>query len=338
MTTDNIRAYLQSAIRVNANPDVELERLARQSFAILPALLEQYWHVLSQFDSLVKGEFASEFRESVFSLVERISTVPTWTSKTPLVEFRQAIAGYEKRFSESSIFVNAIVHVQRSPALLQDPRVQQCLVSVSCLRRQIWRIMEHFWLLSDPDRAKPYGIINPALDINRLLELAIHKENNQFPIHFRFVSVSFQRDAGCPPTCADEPRLLSAFREIIRNAAFSMLIPVDKYRFDCLRANALVSIHTCLENDFIAIVVRDNGVGMTESQLEMMRLFAYSESSGGVCFGGRGIGFPTACQSIDEHGGQIKVTSDVSTGTEVRISIPILNATGAPSVSGHDQL
>jgi len=56
-----------------------------------------------------------------------------------------------------------------------------------------------------------------------------------------------------------------------------------------------------------------------------MRLFAYSESRNGVCFGGRGMGFSTACQTIEEHGGHITVSSDQS-GTEVTALLPVRGA------------
>jgi|GEM_PF-5105360 signal transduction histidine kinase len=325
VTAEDVRDYLRSAVEVQANPEAELRRLGRRSFTLLPCLLEQYCQVLSEFDRVVETKFSSQLRQSVYRLSERIRSVVLTEPTTSVSQFRQAIAGYKSEFSESSIFVNALAQVQRNSALLRDPYVQMCLLAVSRLRRKIWRTMEHFWYLSDPERPRPFGIINPSLDMNGLLEDAIQRERNQFPIHFRFVEVDLGRDAPGTRICADEARLLNAFREIIRNGAFSTLVRTDAYRFHSLRGNSRVRVHASLHHDTILTVIRDNGVGMTESQLQSLRLFAYSENTNGVCFGGRGIGFATACQTMEEHGGQIQVSSDQS-GTEVTASLPVRGA------------
>ena len=68
----------------------------------------------------------------------------------------------------------------------------------------------------------------------------------------------------------------------------------------------------------IAISVRDNGCGIPESEIERIWDPYVTHKAGGT-----GLGLPIARQTIVAHGGTIDTRSEVGTGTEITVTLPI---------------
>jgi signal transduction histidine kinase len=71
------------------------------------------------------------------------------------------------------------------------------------------------------------------------------------------------------------------------------------------------------EPDMRTIVVRDDGPGMTDEQLEEMFTPFYTTKEKGS-----GLGLPLSKQIVEQHGGSLEVDTEPGEGTEVRIRLP----------------
>jgi signal transduction histidine kinase len=66
------------------------------------------------------------------------------------------------------------------------------------------------------------------------------------------------------------------------------------------------------------ILIADNGTGIAKSDLE--RIFSMFESNKGSR--GTGLGLPVSLKIAQEHGGTIKVESEIGLGTTFIIELP----------------
>lgn len=76
-------------------------------------------------------------------------------------------------------------------------------------------------------------------------------------------------------------------------------------------------IYQC-RHDALSVIVRDQGMGMTEEQLTtLFKPFTTSKSSGS------GLGLPITKRIVEAHGGKLQVTSSPGEGTTCTITFPI---------------
>ena len=91
------------------------------------------------------------------------------------------------------------------------------------------------------------------------------------------------------------------------------------YRMDDMRDEECEKI-----KDYIAITVKDTGVGIPESDLEIVtsRFYRVSDGRNGK-IEGHGLGLAIVKDIVDLHGGQLSLKSDGKTGTRVTMSFPV---------------
>lgn len=89
-----------------------------------------------------------------------------------------------------------------------------------------------------------------------------------------------------------------------------------------------VEVSLTQRNDIARIQVRDNGVGIAEADLG--RIFSMFESNKGNR--GTGLGLPVSLKIAKEHSGTIEVRSEVGSGTEFDLLLP-LKANAVPKTS-----
>ena len=87
--------------------------------------------------------------------------------------------------------------------------------------------------------------------------------------------------------------------------------------------DGIIRIETREENDFVYIIISDNGCGIPEDRLEQIFNPFYTTKEVGK---GTGLGLAIACKIIDKHKGHISVKSEQGKGTEFTIKLPILDA------------
>lgn len=84
-----------------------------------------------------------------------------------------------------------------------------------------------------------------------------------------------------------------------------------------------IEIQAKTSNDFISILIKDNGIGIPlEDQKRIFERFYRVEKGRSRDLGGTGLGLAIARQIIEAHNGEISLTSEFGQGTMVKISLP----------------
>lgn len=112
----------------------------------------------------------------------------------------------------------------------------------------------------------------------------------------------------------DEARLTQILGNVLNNAA----------KYSATGAGILVSVR--LEQEMVAVVVRDEGLGIAEDMLErIFELFAQSDDARHNSAGGLGIGLSLARRLAEMHGGTILASSaGLGRGSEFVVRLPVM--------------
>ena len=114
----------------------------------------------------------------------------------------------------------------------------------------------------------------------------------------------------------DEDQLNRVFINLIKNSEESFLDMIAKD--PNFKGNIGIEIDD--NNDYIIIILTDNGTGITDAKKAMTPYFTTKKT-------GTGLGLPIVTKIINEHSGNFIIKNKTDgTGTIVKISIPKLNA------------
>ena len=159
---------------------------------------------------------------------------------------------------------------------------------------------------ADEDRRAP-------LDLRRLVESSINMAWNEIRHRARLV-----KDFGdVPPVEANEARLGQVFINLLVNAA--QAIP------EGAADENTIHVRTFSDGDRAVIEVEDTGAGIAEEHLERLFEPFFTTKPMGQ---GTGLGLAICRQTVEAHGGQIVMVSEVGRGTTFRVSLP---AAAAPT-------
>jgi signal transduction histidine kinase len=84
------------------------------------------------------------------------------------------------------------------------------------------------------------------------------------------------------------------------------------------RIGGTIMVRTCMEQNFSALIVRDNGRGMPPDVVDKVFVPFYTTKLGGT-----GLGMVFVRQIVDEHRGTITLESRLGRGTTVTIRLPL---------------
>jgi PAS domain S-box-containing protein len=115
-------------------------------------------------------------------------------------------------------------------------------------------------------------------------------------------------DANLRPMLGDASALTNVFMNLCVNAV------------DAMPANGTLTLHTRnVDNDWIEVVVEDNGTGMPKEVLEkaMDPFFTTKETGKGT-----GLGLSMVFSTVKAHRGQMAIESEPGQGTRVRLRFP----------------
>lgn len=89
-------------------------------------------------------------------------------------------------------------------------------------------------------------------------------------------------------------------------------------------ANGKVSLEVFRREQFMQVVVRDNGIGIKEEDQErVFEAFEQVDSSYGRQYEGTGLGLPLTKRLVELHGGNLYLHSKEGEGTEIILTIPV---------------
>lgn len=155
-----------------------------------------------------------------------------------------------------------------------------------------------------------YTLEAQELDIKELLQKQI--EGFQAEAKSAGIEITSNLSADLTLVRGDESKLAQAFSSIISNA------------IKFTKSGGQVKIEAArLQDDAIAIFIRDTGVGMTPDELEIAKQpFGQVDGSRTRWREGTGLGLPIAQSLVELHGGELEIRSQKDVGTEVVILLP----------------
>ena len=168
--------------------------------------------------------------------------------------------------------------------------------------KEIWRvnqIIEQFLALSRPfqlhlKEASPGDLLNH-------LAALFQEEATSLKITIRA-----EIDSGLPVIRMDEEKLTQALINIMKNGMQAM------------EQGGVLRIEAHGLRESVEITIADSGTGIPPDQMEKIFNYYYTTKEKGI-----GLGLPIAHRIVEAHQGQLKVESQVGTGTAVTITLPI---------------
>ena len=153
---------------------------------------------------------------------------------------------------------------------------------------------------------KDEGLLVDTVEINTLIEACARLVHNE--VHKR-ADVILDLTDNLPTLTGNAQKIEQVLINLIVNASQAM--SDDK--------KGLITVRTRSEGGKVVVEIQDNGHGMTEKTLKQIfdPFFTTKRAKGGT-----GLGLAIAYRIIDEHGGNISVTSEIGVGTTFTMRIP----------------
>ena len=92
----------------------------------------------------------------------------------------------------------------------------------------------------------------------------------------------------------------------------------------------MVKIRLLAENNKVIISIADQGIGIPQTELQHV-FEPFFRASNAHNYEGHGVGLPLTLNIIRLHKGSIGIRSEVGTGTEMKVFLPVDNLTPALS-------
>ena len=148
-------------------------------------------------------------------------------------------------------------------------------------------------------------------DINEAIAQALDLVHYQ--LQSANIDVFLNMAEDLPEVVASVEHLKSVWLNLLVNARDAVQSLAD---------NRFIEITTRLnqEQDRVQVLVRDNGKGMSQAELEHIFEPFYTTKDPGK---GTGLGLATCHRIVEQHGGEINVVSTVNEGTTFIVHLPI---------------
>ena len=97
-----------------------------------------------------------------------------------------------------------------------------------------------------------------------------------------------------------------------------VLVNLIKNSIEAIDKKGIIKIYSNIDNNYIDIIVEDNGIGMDEDVLEHMKEMFYTTKRDGS-----GLGVALSCEIIKAHNGELIYESKLNKGTKAKVRLPI---------------
>ncbi|MDD2572894.1 MAG: ATP-binding protein [Bacillota bacterium] len=146
-------------------------------------------------------------------------------------------------------------------------------------------------------------------DLEKVIDETVRKLD--IPIKQKGHTLAVKKTAPLPPFEGDKDKIEQVVLNILSNAI--------KYTKD----NGRIEVITGYSDGKASIAVRDNGIGIPETDMiRVFERFYRVDKSRARELGGTGLGLSIARQIIEAHGGEISISSRHGEGTTVTILLP----------------
>lgn len=128
----------------------------------------------------------------------------------------------------------------------------------------------------------------------------------------RDITVNVSYDNKLPTVDVDQEKIREVIQNILENAV--------KYS----NKGGIIDISTYIENEFLVISIKDNGIGIPENfKRELFSKFSRGNNAVKIKTEGSGLGLFVANEIVKMHHGTITFESEEGSGTTFFVSIPI---------------
>ncbi len=162
--------------------------------------------------------------------------------------------------------------------------------------------------------SKPRKLDKKPVNINKILHNIVLLQETRTRLHIDF---NEDFDPSLPEIMGDEENLAQVFLNLIKNAIEA--IPHDG---KIIVRSKMQTDYTLKQGEkkkkMIEVVIEDTGCGMTEIELANLFVPFFTTKSEGT-----GLGLAVSYQIIEEHEGQLRVTSELGKGSCFSVLLPI---------------
>ena len=151
--------------------------------------------------------------------------------------------------------------------------------------------------------------IMKKIDINKILKRAVDFFKLSSKNDIKIKSENKQNFIS-----GDEDQLYRVFINLIKNSEESF--EEKKVKIGNFKGKILIEITK--NNDYIVINLKDNGLGISDTKKIMTPYFTTKKK-------GTGLGLPIVNKIINEHSGDLVISSNKNKGTEISIHIPLIH-------------
>jgi signal transduction histidine kinase len=184
----------------------------------------------------------------------------------------------------------------------EEPKKEEYLSFAELILKEIRRvneIIEQFLTLSRPFQLNmKFSSLQELL--KNLVTLLQEEASSQG------IQIQVETNSDLPLIKMDNEKLTQAFMNIMKNGMQAM------------EKEGILLVESQTFKDRVEVSVSDSGSGIPPEEMDKIFNYYYTTKEKGV-----GLGLPIAHRIIEAHGGQLRIESQVGTGTKVTVRLPI---------------
>ena len=162
----------------------------------------------------------------------------------------------------------------------------------------------------------PRKLTPQPVDLKPVIERAILLV--QYKLESNNINIESNVPYNLPRIYGEANELQQVFLNILMNA-IDGIVEIKKQKPDSERGN--IKITHKLDQSFVTIEIKDDGIGMTEADIGQAFDLFYTTKDPGK---GTGLGLPVAHSIIDNHNGKITLESKRGHGVTIRLVLPVM--------------
>jgi PAS domain S-box-containing protein len=176
---------------------------------------------------------------------------------------------------------------------------------------RIKKIIDHVRTFSrDQD-----DFVQTDFEINTSIQNCISMISEQFS--HKEIDLTFHPFNNLPTLSGNAYRFEQVILNMLVNAKDAI---EEKKKRNCGKFKKRVEISTALQNNIILVEIKDNGIGISQENIDKVLLPFFTTKEPGK---GTGLGLSISYGIIKELGGEIEIQSNPKTGTIIALKIPI---------------
>jgi len=296
-----------------------LEKIQEIDPYIIPVVITGYATVDSAVEAMKKGAY--DFIPKPFTPEQLRVIIRRGLEKRKLLLETESLRR-EKRLMEEN-FITMVTHQLRSPLVAI---VQYFEVILAGMVGKVEEKQKEL-ILKAKDRLEALlQLINDWLDVTRLNGGEIIEKGKSFPLKNLLkklvdfmqpyakendISLELKPISGSASVHGDEESLEQVFSNLISNA------------INYNKPKGSVTISVKEEKEFMAIEIRDTGIGIAKEHIPLIfdQFYRVSRSESQK-HKGTGLGLTIAKKIVDTHGGSIQVSSELGKGSTFTVLLP----------------